>query len=64
MNDLDTTERLAKAAFALQELRYHAWMALKAYDAVSLRKAQRAALDGPMEAIRSALPLPSRGQIR
>lgn len=58
------TEELAKAAFALQELRYLAWQALKAFDNVSLRKAQHAALDGPMEAMRAALPAepPSRGQ--
>lgn len=58
------TEELARAAFALQELRYLAWTALKAFDGVSLRKAQHAALDGPMEAMRAALPTeaPSRGQ--
>ena len=58
------TEELAKAAFALQELRYLAWTALKAFDVVSQSKAQHAALDGPMEAMRAALPTepPSRGQ--
>ena len=53
----DKVAELARAAFALQELRYLAWTALKAYDAVSFRKAQHAALDGPMEAMRAALPL-------
>jgi hypothetical protein len=43
------TEELARAALALQELRYLAWMALKAFDS-------HAALDSPMEAIRAALP--------
>lgn len=51
------TEELAQAAFALQELRYLAWTALKGWDAMSLRKAQRT---GPtaaaMEALRVALP--------
>jgi hypothetical protein len=51
------TEELAQSAFALQELRYLAWTALKAYDRVVLRKAQHAALDGPMEAMRAVLPL-------
>ena len=56
------TEELAKTALALQELRYLAWTALKAFDGVSLRKAQHAALDGPMEAMRAVLPTepPSR----
>jgi hypothetical protein len=50
------TEELAKAAMALAELRYLAWTALKAFDNVSFRKAQHAALDGPMEAMRRVLP--------
>ncbi len=52
------TEELARAAFALQELRYRAWTALKHWDNMVLRKAQRT---GPtaaaMEAMRAALPL-------
>ncbi len=55
--DFDKTAELARAAFALQELRYLAWTALKAWDNMSLRKAQQ---NGPtgvaMEALRANLP--------
>ncbi len=59
------TEELARAAFALQELRYLAWTALKQWDAMVLRKAQRTgATTAAMEAMRAALPTeaPSRGR--
>ena len=50
------TEELAQAAFALQELRYLAWEALKAWDNTSLRKAQRTGKAGQaMEALRAGL---------
>jgi predicted transcriptional regulator len=57
--EMELTDRLAEVAVALQELRYHVWVAIRAYDRVSLRKAQHRALDGPMEALRMGLPVSS-----
>lgn len=56
----DKVAELARAAFALQELRYLAWTALKAWDNMSLRRAQQTGTTGAaMEAMRAALPLAS-----